>query len=123
MPGPPGSSDYAAWRDRLAQANDPLFWPIAAIDALVSEGRGQFWCDGTAALVTMIEEYPGGARVLKAIAGAGDMTGLIDRIAPETERMGKQSGLSHLMVTGRGGWLRALKGWRHYQTVLLKDLA
>lgn len=122
MPSEPAGSDYAAWRDRLANANDPEFWPIEAIDALLARNEAQFWCDGESALVTTIRDYPGGARAIEAIAAAGNMASLVGQIAGEVERQAKQAGLTHMMVTGRPGWTRVFKDWRHYQAVLLKDL-
>ena len=116
------SDDYWSWRDRLAEANDPRFWPIEAIDAMLIAGTAQFWCDGKAALVTKITEYPGGAQALEAVAGAGVMDSLTQQIATDVDAWARDQGLSHLMIAGRAGWLRVHKGWRHYQTILLKDL-
>lgn len=118
----PGATDYAAWRERLATANDPAFWPIEALDALVSEGRGQFWCDGRAALVTHVVAYPGGAVALEAIAGAGNMRGLVEAIAPAVEQWAGSNGITHLKVAGRPGWERRLKGWRVWQSIMIKEL-
>ena len=117
----PAAADYPAWRERLAAANDAAFWPIAAIDGLLASGQAQFWCDGSAALVTRIVGYPGGARVLEALAAAGQMDGLVTRIAPLTEACAKDQGLTHRMIAGRAGWARVHRDWRHYQTLLLKE--
>lgn len=116
------SVDYADWRDRLATANDPAFWPIEAIDAEVVEGRAQFWCDGEAALVTRMVEYPGGANVLEALAGAGTLDGLLN-IAPLTEGFAKSRGATHRMIPGRAGWQRVFKDWRLYQSALVKEVS
>lgn len=116
------NDDYAAWRGKLAEANDPAFWPIEAIDRELVEGRAAFWCDGTAALVARVMIYPGGARVLEALAGAGDMAGLIDRIEPETRKFAEKHSLTHRMIAGRDGWRRIHKGWRHYQTILVQEI-
>lgn len=117
------SSDYEAWRERLAGANDPAFWPITAIDELLAGGNAQFWCDGKAALVTRLVAYPGGARVLEAIAGAGDLKALTETLERNTEQWARAQGCTHLKADGRDGWRRALKGWRHYQTSMVKELA
>lgn len=121
----PEPTNYLSWRDRLAKANDPQFWPIKAIDWLLENGKAQFWCDGTAALVTRVVEFPGGAVVLEAIAGSGSMDGLIGTIEEHVETQARQAGMTHLFAPGRHGWLRALssKGWRHHQTIIVKDLA
>ena len=116
------SAEYADWRARLAEANDPAFWPIEAIDRELADGRAQFWSDGSSALVTRVVQYPGGARVLEALAAAGDMDGLVQAIEPITDDFARMQGLTHRMIAGRAGWARVHKGWRHYQTVLVKDV-
>ena len=122
MPRWPVSDSYWDWRDRLANANDPAFWPIDAIDALVLSGEGQFWCDGAAALVTKVVEYPGGAAALEAVAAAGTMANLTDGIAAQAEEWAREQGLSHLLIAGRKGWERVHHDWRHHQSILLKEL-
>lgn len=117
------SSDYAVWRERLAAANDPAFWPIEAIDQLLFEGQAQFWCDGEAALVTRAVEYPGGAVALEAVAAAGKLPRLKFNIAAQVESWAREKGLSHLLIAGRPGWERVFRHWRHHQCVLIKELA
>lgn len=116
------NDSYEAWRERLADANDDRFWPITAIDSMLLAGTAQFWSNGHAALVTRVVEYPGGAVALEAVAAAGNLTALRNEIASHVEKWAHAQGLSHLMIAGRAGWLRVHKGWRHYQTVLLKEL-
>lgn len=120
----PGGTDYAAWRGRLAEANDPAFWPIAAIDAALEAGEAQFWCDGQSALVTRIVEYPGGAKVLEAIAGVGSAEALMGNFEPRCEQFARAQGANRMEAKGRLGWLkRRPKGWRAHQVVIVKDLA
>lgn len=73
-------------------------------------------------MVTRVVAYPGGAAVLEVLAGAGDLRALIDNIAPQAEAWAKANGLTHLMTAGRHGWQRVLKGWRHHQTIIVKEL-
>lgn len=116
-------NSYAAWRERLAQANDPAFWPIEAIDEGLAQEALQYWCDGQAALVTRMVEYPGGAVALEAIAGCGDGDALIATMEPEIARWGQGNGISHLWVAGRIGWLRKRPaGWIAHQVIITKDL-
>lgn len=117
-------SEYWDWRERLAEANDPAFWPIEEIDLLLANGQAQFWCDGKAALVTRLVHYPGGAMCLEAVAGAGDKIGLLDRMEPELTEFARLHGCTHMKEDGRDGWRRELqkRGWRHYQTTMLKEL-
>lgn len=124
MSSPPGNTDYSAWRERLATANDPQFWPIEAIDEGLNANALQWWCDGAAALVTQVVKYPGGAVVLDAIAGAGDADALIGRMEPEIARWARENGISHLKVAGRLGWLRKRpEGWKAHQVIIMKELA
>jgi len=113
---------YAAWRGRLATANNPAFWNIEGIDAELQAGRAQFWACGTAALITRVVEYPGGARSCEALAGAGDMDGLVGGIAPQVEQWASEQGCTHLLIAGREGWRRVHSDWRHHQTILLREL-
>lgn len=116
------SADYVAWRARLGDANDPAFWPVEAIDELLLEGHGQFWSDGESALVTRAVLYPGGAVALEAVAAAGKLESLRDTVAPKVEEWARSQGFTHMLIAGRGGWAR-VHGWRHYQSVIVKELA
>ena len=85
-------------------------------------GTAQFWCDGKAALVTRIVEYPGGAVALEALAATGSRVALCDVLAPQAEAWGRANGFTHLLIAGRPGWARVHRDWRHYQSILIKDL-
>ena len=117
-------SDYPRWRKALAKANDAEFWPITAIDAMLAEGRAQFWAGERSALVTQIVAYPGGAEALEAIAGAGDKQEIMGPIAEAVTAWAKSNGITHMKVKGRAGWSRAMKphGWRHFQDTIIKDI-
>jgi hypothetical protein len=117
-------TDYPRWREALATANDPAFWPIEAIDELLSHNKAHFWGTDKAALVTTINFYPGGAIAIEALAGAGDLSDLIEVIAPRVEHAARMVGATHLKIPGRRGWTRAMKsrGWRHFQDIVIKDL-
>ena len=118
------SNNYADWRDRLTQANDPDFFPITFVDEVLTDGRARFWCDGRAALVTIERAYPGGALCVEALAAAGDMEALVETIEPALCDYARAIGATHLRVEGRTGWPRILKraGWTHDQAVLFKDM-
>ena len=120
----PGSSDYADWRERLADANDPAFWPIEAIDRELTEGRAQFWCDGESAIVTRLIEYPGGAKVIEILAAYGHLESLWTQIQPALETYARNNGIGILRATGRLGWARAGKkhGWKAEMVIIEKEL-
>lgn len=116
---------YEEWRGRLAQANDPLFWPITAFDQMLAEGLAQFWATDKAALITKINEYPGGAVAIEVLAAAGEGNELRGSIAEAVEAWGRSIGATHIKIEGRRGWGRTLKpaGWKIHQEILLKDIA
>jgi hypothetical protein len=114
--------DYVKWRHRLARANDPALIPITHIDELLSDGLAQFWATDDAAIVTELKAWPGGAVTVEVIAAAGkkgDITGPLHKAAQE---WAKGEGATHVLVAGRDGWRRELPEFRHYQTLLLKEL-
>lgn len=113
---------YEKWRGRLARANDPALIPITHIDELLVEGLAQFWATGDAAIVTRLVEWPGGAVTIEVIAAAGrkaDITGPLHAAARE---WAAANGATHVLVAGREGWKRELPDFRHYQTLLIKEL-
>lgn len=116
------AASYPAWRDRLAKANNPEFWPIEAIDQELNKDRAQWWATADAALVTRAVFYPGGAKALEALAAAGDMDALVDVIKPRVAEWAREHGYTHLLIPGRLGWARVHRDFTHYQTILLKDL-
>lgn len=115
---------YSTWRERLASANDHAFWPIEAIDAMLADGRAQFWATDKSALITLIQHYPGGAVVIEVLAGTGSMADLIKRVRPRVETWGRERGCTHIQIKGRPGWARTLKphGFKHLQDILVKGL-
>lgn len=113
---------YQKWRHRLARANDPALIPITHIDELLSDGLAQFWATDDAAMVTQMKEWPGGAVTVEVVAAAGkkgDITGVLGEAAVA---WGAQNGASHVLVAGRDGWRRERPDFRHYQTLLIKEL-
>lgn len=115
-------NEYRHWRDRLAEANNPKFIPIAYIDQRLLEGKAYFLATTEAAMVVEIVQYPGGAKVVSVIAAAGDKDELLGPLAEEAVALGWSAGCDHAMVPGRVGWRRELPDYFHYQTILVKEL-
>ena len=121
---PQGGASYADWRDRLATANDPEFWPITAIDELLAVGSAHFWCDGESALVTRTVTYPGGAAAVEILAAFGNLPSIWGAIVPQIETAANSIGARRLWAMGRPGWVHSAKanGWRAEMVVIVKDL-
>lgn len=115
---------YQRFRDLLAGANRPEFYPIEWLDNQVATGMAIPIIGEDAAMVIGARLYPGGARIGHIKAAAGDMGELIHELGPRAEEWGRAHGCTMALIEGRPGWPRALRehGWRDYQISLLKDL-
>lgn len=113
---------YQKWRARLANANDPRLYPLEWIDARLADGETQFWATEQAAIVTEILTYPGGAKVVRAIAAAGKKADLAGPIKSAIEAWAREQGCGLSMIEGREGWARLFPDYRHYQTSIVKEL-
>ena len=113
---------YDKWRHRLARANDPALIPITHVDELLAEGLAQFWATDDAAIVTQLRTWPGGAVTVEVVAAAGKKADIIGPLHESAAAWAMTQGATHVMVAGRDGWRRELPDFRHYQTLLLKEL-
>jgi hypothetical protein len=115
---------YAKFRDMLAEANKPEFYPIHWLDRQVQIGMAVPIVGEQSAMVVGTRIYPGGARVGHIKAAAGDMDELITVLGPRAEEWGREHGCTIAMIEGRPGWSRTLKehGWSAHQVALLKEL-
>lgn len=113
---------YDKWRRRLANANDPAFLPIAYIDELLMGGLAQFWASPEASMITEIVHWPGGAKSCRIIAAAGKKAEIIGPLGNTVEQWAREQGCSHAFVPGREGWRKLRPDYRHYQTIIVKDL-
>lgn len=115
---------YARFREMLAEANPPEFYPIHWLDRQVEMGLAHPITGDKSAMVVGVRLYPGGARIGHIKAAAGDMDELMTVLGPQAEEWGRAHGCQTAMIEGRPGWSRALRehGWRHHSVTLLKDL-
>lgn len=114
--------NYEKWRHRLARANDPRLIPITHIDELLIQGAAQFWATDDAAMVTELKEWPGGAVTIEPIAAAGKKGDILGPLQASAQAWGKANRATIVRVVGRDGWRRELSEFRHYQTILMKDI-
>ena len=113
---------YQKWRPRLARANDAALVPITYIDELLVEGLAQYWASDDAAMVTRLVTWPGGAVTIEVIAAAGKKADIIGPLGEAVTAWGKDNGATHALVAGRDGWRRERPDFRHYQTLIIKEL-
>lgn len=115
-------NEYSDWRERLARANNPRFYPITYIDQRVAEGTAYFLGTTEAAMVIELVAYPGGAKVVSVLAAAGDMDEILGPLGERAMEFGRERGCDTAMVPGRVGWQRKRPDFQHYQTILVKEL-
>lgn len=116
--------DYLRFRDRLAEALDPRFYPIDWLDNQVLEGRATTIATENGCVVVEIRNYPGGAREVHGLVAAGDLDEIVERVIPAVEQMGRENGCQVACCESREGWARMLKssGYRVHQVTLRKEL-
>lgn len=116
--------NYLTWREAFAQGMDQRFYPIEYLDGLVAAGEVFFWFGEQAAVCGRLKQYPGSARVLEMLVGAGDLTEILNVLRPRLEAWAKAWGCSHVLVESREGWAKALKihGYEPWQVAVMKEL-
>lgn len=115
---------YLAWRDRIAEALDPGFYPIDWLDEQILHERALVISTNDACVVIEIRTYPGGAREVHGLVAAGDPATIVETLIPAAEAFGRENGCAWGCVESRAAWVRLLKphGYRVHQTTLRKDL-
>lgn len=116
--------DYLRWRDRLARALDPAFWPIEWLDEQVLQERALTIASDTACVVVEIRNYPGGAREIHGLVAAGEPKEIVGSLIPLAEAFGAERGCKWGCVESRGAWSRLLKasGYEVHQMTVRKEL-
>ena len=90
---------------------------------VVLSGHAQFWPGPEGAIVTEIQVYPRG-KVLHFWLAGGDLEHLVNVIRPAVEKWGRTMGCTRSTITGRPGWLKAMKahGYAPQWATCLKEL-
>ena len=85
--------------------------------------RATLWVRDNSVAVTNIIDCPQGRRFNIWVA-AGDMQELIAEMYPEFEKQAREFGCKTVTITGRRGWVRAMKdvGFKEVATVVAKEL-
>lgn len=76
---------------------------------MIDRGEAQFWLVDGAAAVTILQEEPRERRLLIWLAG-GELDALRQVLSPQLEAWGRAQGCRRMLIVGRTGWERALRG-------------
>ena len=88
---------------------------------MIEGGRAQIWPTPNACMVTFVEDYPTGLRVLKGWLAGGDLDEILTTI-PRIEEWARLAGCKKSLIGGRRGWLRKLPDYAEQYTIISKDL-
>lgn len=116
-------SEFERCKEWIQAALDraPGEYELHHIWGFIESGKAQLWPTANACMVTNIEEFPTGLRVLRGWLSGGDLNE-IQKSEPIIAAWAKKSGFDRVRIGGRKGWLRAFNGYREYCTVMEKDL-
>ena len=89
----------------------------------VNAGRAEIWLTDNSIALTNVMDKPN-ARICHIWIAAGDLDELMPEIYPALEDRARQVGCALLTISGRRGWIRALKpnGFNEVATVGVKEL-
>lgn len=89
---------------------------------MILDNRAQIWIVGNALIVTEVLQFPR-KRVLRFWLATGNGEDCI-AVSRRVLEWGKEQGCDLAMITGRRGWVRALRdeGWTETMTVLTQEL-
>lgn len=87
----------------------------------IKSGEYQFWSSENSCVVTTIDIFPR-LKQLTVIIGAGDLKEIDEIIRPVLEEWARHINCDTMLIMGRPGWQRALKGYRRTAVVLEKRL-
>lgn len=107
-----------------ALARQPIYVWSDVVEA-VEEDRAQLWPGKRAAMVTTLEDYVRGDRVIQGWLAGGDGDEIIRDLIPQAEAQAVAWGCNYVLIDGgRRGWERRLgpSGYRATRVVLLKSL-
>lgn len=101
-------------------------YTVADVESALEEDRAVLWPGASSVIVTTLEDYPQGARVIQTWLAAGEQNEIVRSLRPAIEAEAAAAwGVSHVLIEGgRRGWERVLQphGYRFEGVKLLKEL-
>jgi hypothetical protein len=87
----------------------------------LAKGSAQLWPLPNSAVVTAIEHYPTGITALRYWLAGGDLNEILGS-EQLIESWAKERGCTRVVINGRRGWLKALKGYHELHTAVAKEI-
>jgi hypothetical protein len=104
-----------------ALASHPDTFEEEHVRKALETGDSQLWPLPNGAIITSIKIYPTGKKELRGWLAGGDLSEIV-AAEPQIGVWGKERGCKQFVLTGRRGWLRALKDYRETATFLTREL-
>jgi len=110
-------ADFTRCRGYLQSALDLIeTHTMGDIIAGIERGAFHFWPGQKSAAITEVYQYPR-ARYLNIFLAGGDLDELLSMV-PLFKSWGEHLGCTELVLAGRPGWEKVLKGWTRRAVVL-----
>lgn len=110
-------------RPMLADAVGDGFHTVAGIEQTIRKGTAQLWVGAGCIVVTEVQSYLGGAKVLQFMWAAGDLEACL-AATPDIEAWGRRIGCTTSLVESRPAWAKLLKplGYTPWSVTVQKAL-
>ena len=110
------------WLEAALADRAPLHDLNSVVEAIEAK-EAQLWVGKASCMVTQIDDFPTGARVMTVWLAAGDLDDVMAG-RPQVEEWARAAGCTQIIIEGRPGWVRTLKdhGFEHYATSVRKML-
>jgi hypothetical protein len=107
-PDDPTLIQWARFRDQFAEAFGDGFWSLEDLEQKIASKRAFFFPGKNAAVVGMIEVYPGGNRVMQFHWAVGDVAEIVS-MEPGLVAISRMMGCTGVLIEGRSAWAKLLK--------------
>lgn len=95
------------------------FFTIDDVRERLLSGDAQFWALPNGVVVTHVETYPTGLKVLRGMLSGGNL-GEVQEAEPRIRAWASDLGCNAIMIQGRRGLLRALDGYHEAYTAMVR---
>lgn len=122
-PDDPTLVQWAKFRDLFAEAMEDGFWTLEDLEQKIAAKRAFFFPGKAAAVVTEIQVYPGGRRVMQAMWGVGDVAEIV-AMEPGIVAVARMMGCDAILLEGRLAWAKVMKplGYEPWSITLHKAI-
>jgi hypothetical protein len=96
------------------------FLTMDVVKQLVDTGHMKLWAKENAVAATA-EEDRLGQKILTIVLAGGNLNDLL-QIEQDIESYARESGFCEIVINGRKGWGRVLKGYKPHMVIMRKEL-